>query len=266
MLELFPLSKTQIFQLPDLALPRSGGSSYTSLFLNELLSLETSAKRCLVPAGYARNPDGSANLSLPDITLDVSTFYLFAHKTLVSAIFIFAKTIPHEKAKGVTFRSYTAFTKDVLAEKNETLALVHKKCGKQLSWAQKALINKRDDLVQHWQGNSSNKFFTMIYAWDLPYLVYYNPETVNKLDQAQVDFVCSQVKQKVKNQLDPQADTLQKLAWMEAWHPKLSIQLQRSIDKLLDNNIYISLPVTPQLIEKLDKTIASLLEMANTLR
>jgi len=262
-LELFPLSTKQLFKLPDLAVDvKTKADTYKGLFLNELLALETSARRNLAPATYIRHADGSAKMSLPDTILDVSTFYLFAHKTLVSAIFIFAKTLPHDKARGITYQSYTTFANKVLGQGNDVYKAVYESCGKNLSWAQKAIIDKRDDLVQHWQGNSSNKFFTSIYAWDLPLLVYYNPKATGSIDSKQVDYVCSQVTAKVKAKLDPGADAMQKIAWMEAWHPMLSQQLQKEVDGLLDSNAFIALPVTEQLVKRLDATIASLLEVA----
>ncbi len=230
--------------------------------MNELLSLELSAKRSLSPATYRRHKDGSADFSLQDTVLDVSTFYLFAHKTLVSSIFIFVKTLPHDKAHGISFKSYTGFTKNVLAKENEVLEQVFRDCGKKLSWAQRAIIDKRDDLVQHWQGNASNKFFTMICAWDLPYLVYYNPKGLDNIDSKKVDYVYSQVKTAVKTSLENQSDTLQKIVWMEAWQPTLSTQLQAEIDSLANNDIFIALPVTPQLVQKLDEMMACLLEEA----
>lgn len=263
MLDLFPLTLAQVFKLPDLAVDgNTNADTYKGLFLNELLSLELSAKRNLVPATYIRHQDGSANMSIADTILDVSSFYLFAHKTLVSTIFIFAKTIPRDKSRGITFRSYTAFNKDVQAQKNEVLKDLYYSCGKNLTWAQKAIIDKRDDLVQHWQGNASNKFFTMVCAWDLPYLVYYNSKELNKIDSNDVDRVFTQVKQRIKAPLDAKSDALQKIVWMEAWQPNVSTQLQKEIDKLTDNELFISLPVTPQLIKKLDETIAGILERA----
>jgi hypothetical protein len=260
-LELFPLSTQQLFKLPDLAVDaKTKADTYKGLFLNELLALETSARRNLAPATYIRHADGSANMSLPDTILDVSTFYLFAHKTLVSAIFIFAKTLPHDKARGITYQSYTTFANKVHGQGNDVYKAVYESCGKNLSWAQKAIIDKRDDLVQHWQGNSSNKFFTSIYAWDLPLLVYYDPKAVDAIDGKQVDFVYAQVKPKVKAQLDPAADAMQKIVWLEAWHPTLSRQLQQQVESLLNNDKFIALPITPHLVQHLDTTIASLLE------
>ena len=263
MLELFPISKEQLFKLPDLAVDKGAPTdTYKSLFLNELLALETSAKRNLTPATYFKLPSGDTNLSVPDVVLDVSTFYLFAHKTLVSTIFILAKSLPHEKARGIGFNSYTAFTNGVIAEKTETLGRIKASSGKKLLWAQNAIVNKRDDLVQHWQGNASNKFFTMICAWDLPYLVYYNPKDLDKLNLPEIDSTLALVKRKVKATIDPKADALQKLAWMEAWSPNLSNQVQDDINNLLNNDIFINLPITPQLINKLDDVISSLLAEA----
>lgn len=262
-LELFPLSSQQLFKLPDLAVDaKTKADTYKGLFLNELLALETSARRNLAPATYRRHPDGSANLSLPDTILDVSTFYLFAHKTLVSAIFIFTKTLPHDKARGISYQSFTTFANKVAKQENEVYKTVYQNCGKHLAWAQKAFIDKRDDLVQHWQGNASNKFFTCIYAWDLPLLVYYDPKALDTIDKKQVDFVYAQVKPKVKAQLEQGVDVLQAIAWLEAWHPTLSQQLQQQVESLLDDNKFIALPVTPQLIQQLDTTIAGLLETA----
>lgn len=267
MLDLFPLTLDQVFKLPDLAVDgNTSADTYKSLFINELLSLELSAKRNLVPATYVRHQDGSASISLPDIILDVSSFYLFAHKTLVSNIFIFAKTIPRGKSRGITFRSYTAFNKDVQAQKNEVLKDLYHSCGKHLTWAQKAIIDKRDDLIQHWQGNTSNKFFTMVCAWDLPYLVYYNSKELDKIDSKAVDRVFSLVRQRIKAPLDAKSDALQKIVWMEAWQPNVSTQLQKEIDNLTNNELFISLPVTPQLIKRLDETIAGILEQASAIK
>jgi len=267
MLELFPLTQAQLFKLPDMAVDsKTQADTYKGLFLNEILSLELSAKRNLVPATYFRHPDGSADLSLPDTILDVSTFYLFAHKTLVSAIFMFANTLPHDKARGIPATGYTVFAKAVQAEKNDVLKSVRTSCGKNITWAQKAIIDKRDKLVQHWQSNASNKFFTMVCAWDLPYLVYYNAKTLDQIDASKVDYVFNQAKQKVKASIDPKSDSLQKIAWLEAWHPTLSTQLQSEIEALTDTDIFVTLPVTPQLIKKLDETIACLLEKGLSLK
>jgi uncharacterized protein YecT (DUF1311 family) len=268
MLELFPLTCRQIFQLPDLAVdPTVKADTYKGLFLNELLSLEVSAKRNLTPATYQRHADGSANLSMEDTILDVSTFYLFAHKALVSSIFIFTKTIRHDKRRGIGLGGYTDFMKVVSDKKTPTLEMVFKDCGKKLSWAQRAIIDKRDNLVQHWQVNSSNKFFTIVCAWDLPYLIYYNPKELHKIDDTKVNAAYNQVKTATKTKLDESSsDSLQKIAWMEAWQPTLSTQLQTEINSLIDNDTFIALPVTPQLIRKLDETISCLLEEANKLK
>lgn len=261
MLELFPLTQKWLLKLPDMAVDvKTQSDTYKGLFLNEMLSLELCAKRNLAPATYFRNPDGSTNLSLTDTILDVSTFYLFAHKTLVSAIFVFVNTLPRDKTRGIPAASYTAFAKAVQAERNETLKSVRVSCGKNLTWARNAIIDKRDKLVQHWQSNASNKYFTMICAWDLPYLVYYNPKTLDQIDSVEVDYVFNQAKQKIKASIDARADSLQKIAWLEAWRPTLSTQLQAEIDRLTDTDIFVTLPVTPQLIKRLDETIACLLE------
>lgn len=266
-LKLFPKSRIAIFKIPNLpAGTPNNEETYRALFLNELLALETCAKRNLVPATYIRHPDGSANISVSDIVLDVSSFYLFAHKTLVSAIFILAKTIPHDQARGINFRSYTKFTKNVLAGDDDISQRLRKQCGKNLSWAQAAIIDKRDDLIQHWQGNASSKFFTSIFAWDVPYLVYYSADYVKKIDDKKVNSVLAQVKTKVKADLDGQADSLQKIAWMEAWQSKVSSQVQTQIASLMNNDLFIALPVTPSIVEKLDTTIACLLNEAVKIR
>jgi hypothetical protein len=67
-------------------------------------------------------------------------------------------------------------------------------------------------------------------------------------------------------QLETSADALQKIVWLEGWSPKLSRQIQGEIDALTDNSVFISLPITPQLIERLDKTLAGLLSVANRLK
>src|SRR5437868_775442 len=122
-LELFPLTRRELFKLPDLAIDETTkADTYKSLFLNELLALETCAKRNLAPAHYIKLPNGDTNLDLPSVVLDASSFYLFAHKTLVSAIFIFAKTLPHSLAKGIQFRSFTTFADRVGQKANDVYA------------------------------------------------------------------------------------------------------------------------------------------------
>lgn len=266
-LKLFPKSRTAIFRIPNLpAGTPNNEETYRALFLNELLALETCAKRNLVPATYIRHPDGSVNLSISDIVLDVSSFYLFAHKTLVSSIFILAKTIPHDQARGISFRSYTTFTNNVLEAEDDTSRILRKECGRNLSWAQTAIIDKRDDLIQHWQGNAASKFFTSVFAWDLPYLVYHAADYAKKIDDKKVDSVLAQVKTKVKASLDGQADSLQKIAWMEAWQFKVSTQTRDRVASLMDSKSFITLPVTQSLVEKLDTTIAGLLNTAMSIR
>lgn len=268
LLELFPLTRAELFKLPALAVDSTTHSdTYTGLFMNELLALETCAKRNLAPAHYFRHPDGSANLNLPSIVLDASSFYLFAHKTLVSCIFIFAKTIPSELRRGIQFRSFTTFAERVAQHETDVYTDIYTSCGYDIDWAQKNIIDKRDDLVQHWQGNDSNKFFTSVYAWDLPLLVYYDPKRKDDLNKGAIDSLCAAVKRKKPSwQLDPSADALQKIVWLEGWSPKLSRQTQADITSLTDNSIFISLPITPQLIERLDKTLAGLLSVANRLK
>lgn len=262
-LELFPLTKEQMFKLPQLSIGADSHSdTYKGFFMNEVLALETSAKRNLAPTGYARRSDGNGNLSLPDTILDVSSFYLFAHKTLVSTIFILAKTVPRPKARGIQFNSFTKFRKSVEKHDTELLELLYRTCGKDLTWAQRAIIDKRDDLVQHWQGNATNKLFPMIIIWDVPYLVYYNSEHKDSIDVSAVDTVLARARGKIKAQIDPAADPLQKIAWLEAWQPSVSSGLQQDIDSLRNDDYFITLPVTAQLCAKLDKLIASLLKTA----
>ncbi|MNY45626.1 hypothetical protein D3C86_1807440 [compost metagenome] len=76
----------------------------------------------------------------------------------------------------------------------------------------------------------------------------------------------AQVKTKVKASLDEQADSLQKIAWMEAWQSKVSTQVQAQIASLMDNDSFIALPVTASIVEKIDTTIACLLEEAIKIR
>lgn len=267
-LELFPLTRVELFKLPDLALDAvSGADTYKGLFLNELLALETCARRNLSPAHYFKNPDGSTNLDLSSIVLDASSFYLFAHKTLVSGIFIFTKTLPPALRRDIQFRSFTTFADRVLNQENSVYADLYTSCGRDISWSQKNIIDKRDDLVQHWQGNTSNKFFTSVYAWDLPLLVYYDPKRQEGLNKPDIDSLCASVRRSNPSwQLDPSADTLQKIVWLEGWSPKLSRQTQDDIANLTDNSVFISLPITPQLIERLDKTLAGLFTVANRLK
>jgi hypothetical protein len=267
-LELFPLTRVELFKLPDLAVDSvSQADTYKSLFFNELLALETCAKRNLAPAHYFRHPDGSTNLDLSSIVLDASSFYLFAHKTLVSGIFIFAQTLPTEHKRGIQFRSFTTFAERVRQHENDVYTDIYTTCGYDVAWVQKSIIEKRDDLVQHWQGNDSNKFFTSVYAWDLPLLVYYDPKRKDDLDKTAIDSLCTSVRRnKPSWQLDPSADALQKIVWLEGWSPKLSRQIQADIASLTDNSAFISLPITPQLIERLDKTLAGLLGVANRLK
>lgn len=267
-LELFPLTRAELFKLPDLAVDSTThADTYKGLFLNELLALDTCARRNLAPAHYFKNPDGSTNLDLPSVVLDASSFYLFAHKTLVSGLFIFAKTLPPEHRQGVQFRSFTTFAERVSQQQNELYKDVYTSCGWDIAWVQKNIIEKRDDLVQHWQGNASNKFFTALYAWDLPLLVYYDPKRKDDLDATTINTLCASVRQKNPGwQLDPAADAMQKIVWLEGWSPKLSRQIQDDITKLTDNSVFISLPITPQLIERLDKTLAGLLAVANRLK
>jgi hypothetical protein len=257
-----------LFKLPNLAIDSTAhNDTYKGLFINELIALETCAKRNLTPAHYFKRPDGSINLDLPNIVLDASSFYLFAHKTLVSAIFIFAKTLPPELRRGIQFRSFTSFAEHVAQHENNVYTDIYTSCGWDVAWAQKSIINKRDKLVQHWQCNSSNKFLTSVYAWDLPLLVYYDPKRKGNLNKTAIDSLCATVRLSKPNwQLDPSADTLQKIVWLESWLPKLSRQIQVDVANLTDNTIFISLPITPQLVERLDKTIAGLLSIANRLK
>jgi hypothetical protein len=267
-LELFPLTRAELFKLPDLAVDSTThADTYKGLFMNELMALEVCAKRNLAPAHYFKNADGSANLDISSVVLDASSFYLFAHKTLVSSIFIFAKTLPPELRRGIQFRSFTAFAGLVAQHENEVYTDIYTSCGRDIAWAQKNIIDKRDDLVQHWQGNDSNKFFTSIYAWDLPLLVYYDPKRKNDLNETGINSLCASVKvSKPSWQLDPSADPMQKIVWLESWSPKLSRQIQADVDLLTDNSVFISLPITPQLIERLDATLAGLLQVANRLK
>lgn len=267
-LELFPLTRVEFFKLPDLAVESvSQADTYKSLFINELLALEVCAKRNLMPAHYFKNPDGSANLDISSVVLDASSFYLFAHKTLISTIFIFAKTLPHNLRQGFQFRSFSTFAEHVSQPQNDIYKDIYSSCGRDIAWSQKNIINKRDDLVQHWQGNTSNKFFTNIYAWDLPLLVYYDPKRKQDLKVADINRLCATVRQRHSSwQLDSSAEALQKIVWLESWAPRLQRQLQDDVAKLTDNSIFISLPVTPQFIERLDKTLAGLLSIANRLK
>ena len=267
-LELFPLTRAELFKLTDLAVDdTTHADTYKGLFMNELMALETCAKRNLSPAHYFRNPDGSTNLDLSSVVLDASSFYLFAHKTLVSGIFIFAKTLPPELRRGIQFKSFTTFADRVSQQANDVYTDLYTSCGRDIAWSQKSIIDKRDDLVQHWQSNASNKFFTSIYAWDLPLLVYYDPKRKDDLNKADIDSLCASVRRSNPGwQLDASADTTQKIVWLEGWSPKLSRQTQDDIAKLTDNSVFISLPITPQLIERLDKTLAGLLGVANRLK
>lgn len=268
MFELFPLTRVELFKLPDLAVDKTThADTYKSLFMNELLALETCTRRNLSPDHYIKFPNGDRNLDLPSIVLDASSFYLFAHKTLVSSIFIFAKTLPHELSRGIKFASFTAFASQVSQHTSDVYKEIYTSCGRDINWAQANLVDKRDDLVQHWQGNDSNKFFTSVYAWDLPLLVYYDPKREEELRHNDINSIYTTVKHKHPGwQLDPNADALQKIVWLEGWSPKLSRQTQDEIAELTDNSIFISLPVTPQLVEYLDKTLAGLLSIANRLK
>lgn len=87
----------------------------------------------------------------------------------------------------------------------------------------KSIIDKRDDLIQHWQGNAASKFFTSVFAWDLPYLVYHTADCTKNIDDKKVNSVLAQVKTKIRASLDEQADSLQKIAWMEAWQFKVNL-------------------------------------------
>lgn len=261
MYDLFPLTGAQAFKLPEFRVRKSDGSdSYKSLFATELLALEVCAKRNLKPANYSRNADGSVTMSLGEVVLDAPSFYLFAHKALLTTLFLLVKSLPHDQRAGLSYKSFTSFSKDVAVKRTEIHASIYSKCGKDVRWAQKFIIDKRDDLVQHWQGNASNKFMPSVYAVDIPLLIYYDAESVYKLDEAQIDRVRAKVSVRTKMVLNGYADPVQKVAWMEAWLPSLTSQLQEEVETLLDNDIFISLPVTPQLVAHLDKTMANLLE------
>lgn len=250
-------------QLPSLALDTDTHDTYKGLFMNDLLTLEVSAKRCLVPSTYERHADGSINLSVPDTVLDVSSFYLFAHKALVSALFILHTALPRTASQGLPYNSFNRFMSALNRESSDFLRELHQQQGSNLSWVHKSIVTKRDDLVQHWQGNVSKKFFVSIFGWDLPYLVYYNPKDIDQIDDAAVESVYQQVKSATSAQLgEASADSLQKIAWMEAWQPTLATDLQRKVESLLDNNLFITLPVTPQLIDKLDEVIAGIINKA----
>lgn len=261
MLDLFPKTGSLVVPMPSLQVNRDNhNDTYKSLFMGDLIALNLAAKRCIQPGHYFKQPNGDTNLSLADITLDTSSFYLFAHKALASSIFIFTKLLPHDKQQGISYKSVTTFVNDVQAQKTTTHSGVRTACGRGLTWALKAIVEKRDDLVQHWQGNRSNQFFLEICAWDVPLVIYYDPLKETEIDKERVDSVYSMVKSSVNAKLDSSAQTLQKIAWMEAWQPKLSSQLAAEVETLLDNSKFIALPVTPQLLAKLDDTMASLLE------
>lgn len=262
-LNLFPLSKKVVFDLPSLS---SGDiDTYKTFFINELLCLETSATRNFKPA-YIRHKDGSANIAIHDVILDTSSFYLFAHKALISTIFIFCKTIPRTDAQSIPFASFGKFYNAVFKNETEIQRKIFQTNGKNLTWAKRVIIDKRDDLVQHWQGNSSNKFFPSVFPWDLPLLVYCNPNAVSDMDNRRIDYVLAQVKKAIKADIDEKSSSLQKIAWMEAWEPKLSDQLKKEVYRLCDNDKFITLPVTGQLVEQLDQVIYSLIAQAISIR
>jgi len=268
MADLFAQSQLTVFQLPELAVGATPhNDTYKSFYLNELVALEASAKRCLTPTRYLRPLGRDGSISLPDIILDISSFYLFAHKTLVSTVFVVFQTLPHRLRQGVSLKGFTNFATNVADKKNHTHELIYETCNRDVQWAQHAIIEKRDNVVEHWQTNTPNKFFANIIALDIPLLVYYDPKREHELDMKVVDSVLARVRLKhPKLIVDANADVLQKIAWLEAWSPTFSRQLQEDVAGLLNNDIFTALPVTPQLIKKLDETMAGLLKRALDLR
>lgn len=266
-LSLFPLTLAQIRQIPNLFVVEGiQTDTYKSLFVNELLALNTCARRNLAPEHYFKLPNGDTNLDLSSIVLDASSFYLFAHKTLVSSIFILSKTIPSGLAQGIPLK-FSTFSSRTASQYSDLYSHLYSVCGCDIAWAQRSIIDKRDNLVQHWQGNISNKFFTMIFAWDLPLLVYYDPRRLQDLNASAIGSLCASVRRTHSGwQLDSSADTLQKIVWLEGWSLRLSSQIQDDINQLTDDSIYISLPITPQLIKRIDKTLSGILTVANQLK
>lgn len=268
MADLFAESQLIVFQLPELAVGATPhNDTYKSFYLTELVALEASAKRCLAPSHYVRPLRRDGSISLPDIILDISSFYLFAHKTLVSTVFVAFQTLPHGLRRGISLSGFTNFAANVAGKKNHTYELIYETCNRDIQWAQHAVIEKRDNVVEHWQTNTPNKFFANIIALDLPLLVYYDSKREGDLDEAAVNSVVAQVQLKhPKLSIDNTTDTIQKIAWLEAWSPTFSRQLQEEVAELLNNDIFTALPVTPQLVKRLDEVMAGLLKRAVELR
>lgn len=241
----------------------------SSLFANDVLATDLVIGRFLNTQGYIRQPDGSINLNLPSIVVDVQSFYLFTHKLLISALLMLRNYLPEEYARKNNFPigKFGEFYKYVQKEENEFAKLMKQQMSSELDWAKVKIIDKRDKMVQHWTTKLQNQLVPTLIAFDLPVLAYQHPDKFEaSVNSTKLNYWTEKIARKHHIQFSPNNGAGHNLAFLEAWYPKLEKDEKARVDSFINPDLFIALPVSPVIVDELSAYLEKIADIIEQVR
>jgi len=227
-----------------------------TLFADDIVATDYTLERFINFPHYKRNPDGSVNMDFAAVFADTQSFYLFAHKLIVSTLLMIKNYLPHSYVQQaqLPLGKFGKFFSYVYNKDNDLTKLIKKHMDAELKWAKYKIIDKRDNMVQHWTTNLQNQLMPTIQTFDLPILTYEHPEKfAESVDKKRILYWTEKIAKKNGIAYSSNENPGSNIAFLEAWYPKLSLDERESIDNLVNSDVYIALPISPIIAEELSK-------------
>jgi hypothetical protein len=231
-----------------------------SMFMHDLFMLDEAASRNLSMKPIREKDDYEKELA--KIMLDVQGFYLMAARAVVSSISIAWDVLPSQARQNLPNRGFNKFYGHVSTSHKRFPRKLYGQLGRELDWLKLHVIDKRDNVIQHWAVNPQKRFMPNLTLYpDVNVVSYVSQE--KKYPQNVAHRINKLFDDRTKHELALRSDiseVVERQAVMELWYCDLIDERQDELDQIIDHSIQIVLPVTKNMVDRLSMFFVQLLE------